>query len=282
MDAVYQFWIEGYTEELAAMNRGKVGRPYEYTNSFVMWAPLIMGLGNLDWRGLCGEISAIVDWAAEVYRTRLPEGFHGPDYTTLFRRFDFEVQRLVSGDDMGDDRVLTAFANRKTTSRVRECAVESTALNLSNTNLWRKTKWGVGPKYRGWIKVHALVDVDTNEIVAAVVTTDKMGDNTAFTMLSGMACKAGHKIGDICGLVVRVQAELEGLRGEEIHPRRQIQEELHREEQRLHDQRSRGQRIPQHELRQMAREDEIRAQMEIRSHVLGLQGPDIRADSGGD
>ena len=59
------------------------------------------------------------------------------------------------------------------------------------------TKWKVGPKYRGWLKLHCLVDIDTNEIIAWVLTEEKFGDTVAFPLLTELAFNAGHGIGEI-------------------------------------------------------------------------------------
>ena len=193
-NSVLSMWVRDYIPELARMNAHKVGHPYEYTNSLIYWAMMLKGLLNYDYKEASGHIESIIDmirnsWAAKF----LPERIRHPDYTTVFRRLDFIAAAMLT-NLAGDDRVMCAFVYRNVIDRVRTCAVDSTALNLSSTNLWRKTKWGVGPKYRGWVKVHALIDVDTNEIIATIVTTDKMGDNTAFVMLTKIAFDKGHSI----------------------------------------------------------------------------------------
>ena len=43
-------WIEGFDEELAEMNRGKVGAPFRYTDSMIFWISLIMSYLDLDFR----------------------------------------------------------------------------------------------------------------------------------------------------------------------------------------------------------------------------------------
>lgn len=60
--------------------------------------------------------------------------------------------------------------------RVRRVGIDSSGLNLSATSLWRKKKWDTGPKNRGWLKIHALCDVDTGEVIAYALTDDTVGD----------------------------------------------------------------------------------------------------------
>lgn len=198
MLGMVNFWVKDFIPDLMRMNEGKLGRPFEYTDKMIYWALLIKGLSNDDYREVAGRIEACIDnilWTP--FGNYLPKDFTPPDFTTIFRRLDRVVEVLISHKILEDSRVMCAFVKKDISGRCIECAVDSTALNLSNTNLWRKHKWGVGPISRGWIKIHALVDVDTNEIIAVIVTTDKMGDNTAFTMLTDIAFEKGHQISTI-------------------------------------------------------------------------------------
>lgn len=70
-------------------------------------------------------------------------------------------------------------------------AIDSTGLNLSKTTMWRENKWGTRPKRRGRLKLHSLVDIDTGKILAYVLTDDKVGDNSAFGCLVGLAVSGG-------------------------------------------------------------------------------------------
>lgn len=191
---MFNFWIQGYFDELEKMNEKKVGRPYVFTFSFILWVMLIKGISGKDYRFTSGDVGGMVEnvLANPYFSKYLPENMRGPDYTTILRRFDSTVFSCLVFPNNVDSRVMAVFSSEKTTNRVRTLAVDSTAMNLSNTNLWRKTKWGVGPIYKGWVKIHALVDVDTNEILAAVISTDKLGDNSAFRLLTDSAEDKGH------------------------------------------------------------------------------------------
>ena len=96
-----------------------------------------------------------------------------------------------------DSRILCRFYLEDSIKRVRRLAIDSTGLTLSNIIIWRKTKWGVGPKYRGWLKVHALVDMDTNEIIAFVLTKDDVRDEGMLEYLLELADMGGVKYEEV-------------------------------------------------------------------------------------
>lgn len=75
--------------ELAAMNRGKRGRPYRYTHGLMAAISINRSSLNLDFRSCEGM---------------LPEG-SGPEYTTIFRRInaqDASIRESLSDLSCGD------------------------------------------------------------------------------------------------------------------------------------------------------------------------------------
>ena len=52
-------------------------------------------------------------------------------------------------------------------------------------------------KVSGWVKLHAAVDVETNEILAFVVTDEKVGDITCTEKLMDIVMAAGHDVGTL-------------------------------------------------------------------------------------
>ena len=76
----------------------------------------------------------------------------------------------------------------------RNVGIDSSGFNLSNTCLWRKEKWGTGPKRRGWLKLHVLSDVDTGEVIAFAVTDKNTGDSPLMIPLLDAAVAALRKL----------------------------------------------------------------------------------------
>ena len=179
--------LQGFEEELVEMNRGKVGPPFRYTDSMVFWISLIMSYLNLDFRKAAGVAAGFL----------ASHGYPFPDYTTLHKRSTELSGSGVLGAPPEDARVIARFVRTDVIDRARRCAVDSTGLNLSKTTLWRMTKWKVGPKYRGWLKLHCMVDIDTNEILAWVLTEEMLGDSAAFSFLTELVFGAGHDISEV-------------------------------------------------------------------------------------
>lgn len=180
-------WMEVAATELEEMNRNKVGRPFAYCDSMIMWIMLFMGYQNMDYRHAAGTAAGIMD----------QYGLRSPCYSTIFTRIRELVSGILLGAPVQDSRIMSRYVRPCRDDRVRDAAIDSTGLNLTQTSLWRKNKWGVGPSYKGWLKLHALTDCDTNEILAYVLTDENVNDNNAFDMLLEMAVSAGYRIGKL-------------------------------------------------------------------------------------
>lgn len=177
-------WLILAEKELEDMNRGKVGRPYTYCDSMLMWIMLLMGYLDLDYRQISGFSKTIMS----LFNLK------SPSYSTIFIRIRELTSCILLGATVTDSRIYSRYARPCRDDRVREVTVDSTGLNLSETSLWRKNKWGIGPDYRGWLKLHALTDCDTNEILAYVLTDDQVSDNAVFEALVDLAVSAGYRI----------------------------------------------------------------------------------------
>lgn len=177
-------WMEIAAAELEEMNRNKVGRPFTYCDSMIVWIMLFMGYQNLDYRHAAGTAAGIMD----------QYGMKSPCYSTVFTRIRELVSGILLGAPVEDSRVLSRYVRPCRDDRDRDTSMDSTGLNLTQTSLWRKSKWGVGPAYKGWLKLHALTDNDTNEILAYVLTDDQVNDAAVFDILVELAVSAGYRI----------------------------------------------------------------------------------------
>lgn len=180
-------WMSIAASELEEMNRNKVGRPYIYCDSMLMWIMLLMGYLNLDYRHITGTVKGIMN----LFRLR------SPCCSTVFVRIRELTSVILLGAPVEDSRILSRYARPCRDDRVREVAADSTGLNLTETSLWRKNKWGIGPDYKGWLKLHALTDCDTNEILAYVLTDDQVSDTVVLGMLLDLAVSAGYRISSL-------------------------------------------------------------------------------------
>ena len=175
-------WIHVIEDELREMNSGKRGRPYAYCMSMILWFAYVVGYNrDTTFRKAAGIAEGLLG----------SHGIEAPHYTTVFRRLR-SLRAAVS--DRKDGRIMSSYVRPKTGSRKHRIAVDSTGLNLSKTTLWRENKWGTGPKRRGWLKLHAAIDIDSGEILAYVLTDDRIGDNTVFISLIEMILDEGYDV----------------------------------------------------------------------------------------
>jgi hypothetical protein len=93
-------------------------------------------------------------------------GLKAADYTTFFRR----IQRL--------DLSLPVFPEFLAEDIV--VAADSTGIKVTNRGEWMREKWRVS---RGWIKMHAMIDVETNQVLGLEVTDESVQDDQMFIPL---------------------------------------------------------------------------------------------------
>lgn len=138
--------IDGWQEELEKMNKGKVGEPYHYPDSFVQLLGYMRAYFHLPYRQTEGVVKAHV-------RRKVPSI---PDYSTISRRvnkLDINVNEKA-----GNDIVI---------------ALDSTGIKVSNRGEWLRHKWHV---HRGYLKIHVAVDIRKKKIVSLEVTSEEVSD----------------------------------------------------------------------------------------------------------
>ncbi len=96
-----------------------------------------------------------------------------------------------------DDRIL-AFGKCgvRPLEEAITAAVDSTGLSLSKYGSWLTYRWNK-KAYAGWIKLHAAVNVGTNEILAYAITDERMGDVSCLGLLMEMVFEGGHNVGGL-------------------------------------------------------------------------------------
>ncbi|MCL2890825.1 MAG: IS5 family transposase [Methanomassiliicoccaceae archaeon] len=157
--------------ELRAMNENKGrGRRYEI-------APIVLAI---IWKYYCSFAShtfrSILGWSEEVLEERF--GVRIPHYSTMCK-YSSNLNIMVSpAADILKGKPLTA-------------AVDSTGIGSRTAGLWRHFIWG---STRGWLKLHALVDIETGIVIAYTVTDDKKGDPSQMLGLVDAAVNSGFVI----------------------------------------------------------------------------------------
>jgi hypothetical protein len=180
-------WNSIYVSELREMNRNKVGRPWEFADSLIAAILSLMVFRNDTFR-------AVVGFVRPLFETI---GIKVPSPSRLLERANELAGRNAVKPDAElkeryGDRVLALFVNGNIGNRVRRCGIDSTGISMSSVNMWKKKKHGVGTKDRGWLKIHALSDVDTGEIIAYAITDESVGDGPMLKVLVNLAVEKGH------------------------------------------------------------------------------------------
>lgn len=93
-----------------------------------------------------------------------------PDFSTLSRR--------AIGLSVVDDRPQS--------SGPITLIVDSTGLKVHRGSGWQETKHGTGKTRKSWRKLHIGYDPNSGEIIASLLTTDHVGDETALPELIAM------------------------------------------------------------------------------------------------
>jgi hypothetical protein len=104
-----------------------------------------------------------------------------PDFSTLSRR------------SIG----LSVVDDRPQSSGSITLIVDSTCLKIHRGSGWRETKHGTGKTRKSWRKLHIGYDPNSGEIVASLLTTDHVGDETALPeLIAVIENKVAHVLAD--------------------------------------------------------------------------------------
>jgi transposase len=153
--------LTSWREELQAMNAEKLGRPFEFPNSYISFLSFVKVGFDIPYRTLEGITRELEEYV------RFVEEMH---YTHMRRRILDSMKgkkpsEIIGADDADGDEPMTIIA-------------DSTGLSVSNKgsyieDMWKKEK-------RKYVKLHILADKKTGKIKGFRVTSEKTGDNKKF------------------------------------------------------------------------------------------------------
>lgn len=159
-------FLDGYEDELKAMNGDKVGRPYALTNRYMEFLSVVRYLFVMPYRQLEGFTRSL---------NRLVPKLPSADYSGLRRR----ILRLD----------LSPYEDLKGSDEPIAISVDSTGVRVHRAGGWVEREHGRKKRY---IKVHFAVNVESKEVVAMEVTTDDMHDSKVFPKLLEEAERHGR------------------------------------------------------------------------------------------
>ena len=181
-------WIPMFRSDLREMNRGKVGRPYEYSNALILWLMMCMTFFNADFRSTVGFARGVL----EVFDIEVPS------YTRFIERtMELSIGYIIEEDDPLKSKygkgILAVQCCGNVVDRIRRVGVDSSGISLSCHNMWRRKKWQTGTKDRGWLHFHVLCDVDSGEMLAYIISDSTVGDSPILRLLVDVAAEGGHR-----------------------------------------------------------------------------------------
>jgi len=175
-------WVEKERELLEKMNKGKVGAPFKYSDLMVEWAMTVKAAMGIPYRQASGLVIFMLKLARldSIKRSQL-----------------WERGRRLAEEHMDTKTPITGvLASGSVLTKIRKAitvAIDASGMRLSAAGRWRM-KHHRGKDVSGWVKIHVAVDVETNEMLAFVITTEAVGDNTCFMMLADLLRDGGFDV----------------------------------------------------------------------------------------
>lgn len=157
-------FLENCVKELASMNAGKEGAPFEYPASLIRFSGTVRCMFRFGYRQTQGLLLGIAKQVPELLV---------PCYTQLQRRFT---------------ALPTKIQPKKSTEPLW-LGVDSSGASVTNRGEWMRKihRKGCIDECKGFLKIHVGVDVRTKEVVAIEITREKVGDNTMLKPLLSQA-----------------------------------------------------------------------------------------------
>lgn len=180
-------WMNRIWSDLEAMNGGKVGHPFVFTDSMIVWAMTIRIALGTSYRMAEGILNSFLD----------DKGYRNISHSQFMARCKEVMAPKPSGRRDLDERILAFGAcSVRPLEEAVTVAIDSTGLSLNKCGGWLAYKWNK-KAYTGWIKLHVAVNVGTNEILAYVITDERMGDVSCLGLLMEQVMDKGHRVGKL-------------------------------------------------------------------------------------
>ena len=162
-------FLDSFSQELKQMNQGKVGRPYQYSESFIEFESKLQPY--FDYRsiqGICQALSEKIDGFPVNHYTNVCDRINELDLD--LPDVDFDKPIFVGNDGSG--------------------------VKVSNRGEWMRQKWQVR---RGWIKAVITMDVEGKKLLDIEVFEKGDSEPDVFERHVKRLIKKGAKIKKACG-----------------------------------------------------------------------------------
>lgn len=137
--------VDKWDHELSQMNKGKVGEPYCYPESFIQLLGYMRAYFHLPYRQTQGVVIAHARKLRNI-----------PHFSTINKRLN--KLEIKFNENVGNDIVI---------------ALDSTGIKVANRGEWMRHKWHIR---RGYLKIHVAVDIKNKKIISLEVTSEEVHD----------------------------------------------------------------------------------------------------------
>jgi len=166
--------IDNWNLELADMNRGKLGEPFHYPDTFVLMLGYAKAYFHLPYRQTEGIVKGYA-------KNKIPSI---PDFSTINRRInrlDIKIDDNKNAKELEDRYIIIA--------------IDSTGIKVTNRGQWMNKKWNTRIK-KGYLKIHVAVDIKSKKILSMEITDEHVHDNRMLPTLVDDLVKSNEYIID--------------------------------------------------------------------------------------
>jgi len=166
--------IDNWNIELADMNRGKLGEPFHYPDTFVLMLGYAKAYFHLPYRQTEGIVKGYA-------KNKIPSI---PDFSTINRRInrlDIKIDDNKNAKELEDRYIIIA--------------IDSTGIKVTNRGQWMNKKWNTRIK-KGYLKIHVAVDIKSKKILSMEITDEHVHDNRMLPTLVDELVKSNEYIID--------------------------------------------------------------------------------------
>lgn len=169
--------------ELMQANSSKVGAPFRHPDCIIEWVMRVKAMNKSSYRDVVGDVEDRL----------LALGLPPLSHSQLYERSRVLFESAVKTTDVCDARVLAFGSFPAEDGKDVTAAIDASGFSLNKYGGWIFHKWNMEP-VTGWVKLHAMVDVETQILLSYVVTDESCGDQSCFARLVELAVQAGHNV----------------------------------------------------------------------------------------
>jgi len=159
-------FASSWKKELVSMNKHKVGRPFDFPDSYIEFLSFLKVGFDIPYRMVEGAVDELSEYISFI---------HDICFTQIRRR----MVRLMKGKKPSE--IIVPAHDDKEKEDPITVVVDSTGLTTTNKGSYIEDKWK--KEKRKFIKLHIMADRKTKKIVGFRVTSERTGDSKKFIPL---------------------------------------------------------------------------------------------------